>query len=93
MTQKTAIVTGAARGIGLATTDLFLAEGRRVAMVDRDSDILAEEAGKRDGVVALHCDVSDPDDVAKMAEDAVAELPPALTIGLGLSPFLIPSPI
>ena len=64
----------AARGIGLATTDLFLAEGRRVAMVDRDSDILAEEAGKRDGVVALHCDVSDPDDVAKMAEDAVAKL-------------------
>lgn len=74
MTQKTAIVTGAARGIGLATTDLFLAEGRRVAMVDRDSDVLAEEAGKRDGVVALHCDVSDPDDVARMARDAVAEL-------------------
>ena len=38
--QKTAIVTGAARGIGLATTKQFLAEGRRVAMVDRDAEAL-----------------------------------------------------
>ena len=42
MTDRTAIVTGAARGIGLATTKLFLAEGRRVAMVDRDADALME---------------------------------------------------
>jgi NAD(P)-dependent dehydrogenase (short-subunit alcohol dehydrogenase family) len=34
-TQLTAIVTGAARGIGLATTQLFLSKGYRVAMVDR----------------------------------------------------------
>jgi NAD(P)-dependent dehydrogenase (short-subunit alcohol dehydrogenase family) len=35
-TQPTAIVTGAARGIGLATTRLFLSKGLRVAMVDCD---------------------------------------------------------
>jgi NAD(P)-dependent dehydrogenase (short-subunit alcohol dehydrogenase family) len=40
MTPKTAIVTGAARGIGLATTRLLLAEGRRVAMIDRDAEAL-----------------------------------------------------
>jgi meso-butanediol dehydrogenase/(S,S)-butanediol dehydrogenase/diacetyl reductase len=50
---KTAIVTGAARGIGLATTKLFLAEGRRVAMIDRDADVLAEESAKLDGVLPV----------------------------------------
>ena len=33
---RSAIVTGAARGIGLATTRLFLEQGWQVAMVDRD---------------------------------------------------------
>ena len=32
--MKTALVTGAARGIGLATTQLLLGKGWRVAMVD-----------------------------------------------------------
>jgi NAD(P)-dependent dehydrogenase (short-subunit alcohol dehydrogenase family) len=67
MTRTTAIVTGAARGIGLATTDLFLAEGRRVAMVDRDADELNRVAADREGVVPIVCDVSDPDAVAAMA--------------------------
>ena len=36
-TDRTALVTGAARGIGLATTKSFLAAGWRVAMIDRDA--------------------------------------------------------
>ncbi len=72
--QKTAIVTGAARGIGLATVKLFLAEGRRVAMVDRDGAELARAAADLDGVVALKFDVSDPGAVDAMATRAVAEL-------------------
>ena len=35
---KIALVTGAARGIGLATTHLFLEQGWRVAMIDRDTE-------------------------------------------------------
>ena len=72
--QKTAIVTGAARGIGLATVKLFLALGRRVAMVDRDGAELARAAADLDGVVALKFDVSDPGAVDAMATRAVAEL-------------------
>jgi NAD(P)-dependent dehydrogenase (short-subunit alcohol dehydrogenase family) len=68
--RTTAIVTGAARGIGLATTDLFRAEGRRVVMVDRDGDALEAAASTRDNVVPILCDVSDPDAVAQMADQA-----------------------
>ncbi len=63
---KTAIVTGAARGIGLATTKLFLEEGRRVAMIDRDAEALLAEADKLDDVLPVICDVSDPEAVAEM---------------------------
>ena len=58
-----AVVTGAARGIGLATTRRFLADGCRVAMIDIDSATLDKAvAGLEDAqhVMALHCDVSDP---------------------------------
>ena len=71
MDQKTAVVTGAARGIGLATADLFLEMGWRVVMVDRDAEALEAEAGQRQSVRAVACDVSDPDAVAAMAEAAI----------------------
>ena len=40
MAQKLALVTGAARGIGLATTKLFLRDKWNVAMIDRDAEAL-----------------------------------------------------
>ena len=72
--MKTAIVTGAARGIGLATTRLFLEDGRRVAMVDRDADALAEAAHGLDGATPIVADVSIPEDVDRMMAEAVAAL-------------------
>ncbi|WP_420395925.1 SDR family NAD(P)-dependent oxidoreductase [Nioella sp.] len=69
MTGKTAIVTGAARGIGLATTKLFLEEGRRVAMIDRDEPALMEAASGLDNVLPVVCDVSQPDQVAAMVAE------------------------
>jgi NAD(P)-dependent dehydrogenase (short-subunit alcohol dehydrogenase family) len=42
---RTALVTGAGRGIGLAITERLLADGARVAMVDRDGP-LVEGAAK-----------------------------------------------
>jgi NAD(P)-dependent dehydrogenase (short-subunit alcohol dehydrogenase family) len=67
MDQKCAIVTGAARGIGLATSRLFLDQGWRVAMVDRDGPELDLHAGLADTLL-LPLDISKPDDVASVVE-------------------------
>ncbi|WP_425081126.1 SDR family NAD(P)-dependent oxidoreductase [Ruegeria arenilitoris] len=63
MVKKLALVTGAARGIGLATSRLFLQDGWHVAMVDRDADALTEAASGLDGTAPIVADVSDPDQV------------------------------
>ena len=64
--KKLAVVTGAARGIGLATARLFLAQGWQVAMVDRDRDELMQASAGLDDVLALSTDVSDPAQVDDM---------------------------
>ncbi|MFG6539277.1 MULTISPECIES: SDR family NAD(P)-dependent oxidoreductase [unclassified Sulfitobacter] len=70
MNDTVALITGAARGIGLATAALFHAEGRRVVMLDRDAEELAEAAATLPGALAITCDVSMPQQVAQ----AVAEV-------------------
>jgi NAD(P)-dependent dehydrogenase (short-subunit alcohol dehydrogenase family) len=67
-TQKVALVTGAARGIGLAAAKRFLADGWRVALIDIDGDNLDRACAALaapDAALALHCDVADPDGVAR----------------------------
>ena len=70
-TDRTALVTGAARGIGLATTKSFLAAGWRVAMIDRDAPALAEAAGGIGGVRTFICDVSEPEAVTAMMDEVI----------------------
>lgn len=70
MNDTVALVTGAARGIGLATATLFHAEGKRVVMLDRDGEELANAAATLPGALAIICDVSIPQQVAQ----AVAEV-------------------
>src|SRR5512134_3428788 len=64
---KVALVTGAARGIGLATAKRFLAEGWKVALLDIEADLLhgaVTGLADPDNTLALHCDVSDAAAVA-----------------------------
>ena len=70
--MKLALVTGAARGIGLATTKLFLEEGWRVAMIDRDAEELEKAAGELENVLPVVCDVSIPEQVDAMVAQVVA---------------------
>ena len=68
------VVTGAARGIGLATSDLFISKGWHVAMIDRDSEELVKVAEERKGkpIKAIVCDVSEPESVVRMISAASA---------------------
>ena len=60
--NRTAIITGAARGIGLACAERFVAEGAHVVIVDVLDEIGKAEA-KRLGATYMHCDVSKSSDV------------------------------
>lgn len=72
MTTKTAIVTGAARGIGLATARLLLSQGWQVALIDLDAETLAEAAAPLENALALPCDISDEAQVAAMTARVAA---------------------
>jgi len=69
---KVAVITGAARGIGRATLEVFLAEGARVVATDLDATTLAEVAGDSDQVVTVVGDVSVEDDARAMIEAAIS---------------------
>ena len=64
-----AVVTGGARGIGLAVAQWFLTHGHRVALWD-NAALRATEAALDDPsrVLAIHCDVSQPAQVTGATE-------------------------
>ena len=71
--DRVAIVTGAARGIGLAISRRFAGEGARVAMLDHDETGL-EAAGATvgDKALPLAADIGDPGSVAGAVGDVIA---------------------
>jgi meso-butanediol dehydrogenase / (S,S)-butanediol dehydrogenase / diacetyl reductase len=65
--QPVAVVTGAARGIGLACAQWFLVHGYRVALLDIDNTELLKASAalaEPERVLAAHCDVSSPAEVS-----------------------------
>ena len=66
--EKVALVTGAARGIGLATAKRLLADGWQVALLDIAGDNLQrtyQALAKPDATLAITCDVADRDGVSR----------------------------
>ncbi|MCU1648514.1 MAG: family oxidoreductase [Nocardia sp.] len=73
MTQ-TALVTGAASGMGKIVALRLAAAGWKVAAVDLDSGGLAETARRSPNMTTYTCDVSDPEQVRAVVEKVRGEL-------------------
>ena len=74
---RTAVITGAASGIGLATAKRLAAAGMNVVLADRAGSALddaalaaANSAGGKSKVLAVACDVSGPQNLAALADRA-----------------------
>lgn len=77
----TYVVTGAARGVGLAISRRVAERGGRVILADIDADVLRGAVGqlRAEGLdaEALRTDVGDEDSVAELAARAATDGPPA----------------
>ena len=77
MTNKTAFITGAAKGIGRATAVALSAAGCRVILTDIDETALAEtvESLRKEGanVSSYLLDVGQPDEINRVHEQALAD--------------------
>ncbi len=74
---RSAVITGASKGLGFAMADQFARSGARVAMVARRSDALAEAKAKIDQVapgraVTVTADVSRAEDCERAFQEATS---------------------
>lgn len=76
---KTAVITGAAQGIGYAIAQRFVAEGARVVVGDVNGDAAheaAERLGGSDVAIGVRCDVTASEDVQAMLDAAASAFSP-----------------
>ena len=66
--QKAALITGAARGIGLATAELFQANGYHVVVLDRDAEALSAAAAQLPEAEPMLFDLALPETAAQVAK-------------------------
>jgi NAD(P)-dependent dehydrogenase (short-subunit alcohol dehydrogenase family) len=73
--QKVAVVTGAARGIGLAVARKFIELGYRVSLLDIDFPALSAASAKLENgkILAIECDVAVPVQVKDAVGKTVAK--------------------
>ncbi len=70
MQDKHAFVTGGATGIGLATTKALAGNGARVTIASRDANRLTAVANDIDNVTSVVLDVTDPQMIAAVMDEA-----------------------
>lgn len=74
LAQKTALITGAARGIGAGIADAFISEGARVLLTDIDDDAGAATAEALGGMATYrHLDVREESDWAGATRSLVSD--------------------
>lgn len=83
---KSAIVTGAAKGIGLEIAQQLSANGYRVGLIDVDVTALDTAAASMENAVALPANVTEAADVAK-AFDIFGEVPDLVVNNAGVVRF------
>ena len=72
LTGQTAIVTGAAHGIGLEIARQLSSAGASVVVADIDEAAAKEAAGQLTNATAIACDVRDEEQVKSLVESTVA---------------------
>ncbi|KKZ84348.1 SDR family oxidoreductase [Rhizobium phaseoli] len=71
---KIAAITGAASGIGLATTEAIIAAGGTVVMIDRDEAALSAASGRLgEKAIALPLDLLNPEDCAGLLDGILSK--------------------
>ena len=71
--EKVALITGAARGIGKATAELFLENGYHAILLDRDDEALMETHLALENTSAYLYDVSNPQAGGEIAARILSE--------------------
>ena len=75
--NKIAVITGAGKGIGKATTELFLREGTKVVLTSRNKSdleqIVADNESKKDNITIISGDISKEEIIQKVIDETISK--------------------
>jgi len=75
--NKIAVITGAGKGIGRATADLFLKEGAKVILTSRNKSeleqIVIDNESKKDNITIIVGDISKEDTINKVIDETISK--------------------
>lgn len=76
--NKIAVITGAGKGIGKATAELFIKEGAKVVLTSRNKSdleqLVADNESKKDNITIIAGDISNEDTIQKVIDETISKL-------------------